>query len=52
MLNCTISFPEVNGKNSVNIEAAGFRAKSLFPVELQVLHGRHLTAKYKKIEKM
>lgn len=52
MLNCTISFPEVNGKNSVNIEAAGFRAKSLFPVELQVLHGRHLTAKYKKIEKI
>ncbi len=50
MTDYKISFPEVNGKYSVLIEAADFSAKAVSPVELQVLHGRHLSAKYSKIE--
>ena len=50
MTDYRISFLEVNGKYSVLIETCNFTAKSIWPVELQVLHGRHLTAKYSRIE--
>lgn len=50
MRNSVVSFPSVNGKYYVTINSEDLNVVSLFPVEVQLLHGRKMMARYSKIE--
>lgn len=51
MSNIKLSFPAINGKYSVLIETDGLKASSSYPIELQVLNGRHKKVRYDQIIK-